>query len=386
MLISFIRKIRKPNYETLNKIQISSDNIVANFNLLKNLQPNSQIIPVLKSNAYGHGLKEICKIVNKLDVKMVAVDSFPEAQIVYRYFSGKVLIIGEMPLEAYLYCKPKRTEFCIYNSETLKFLADNFLKPKIHLFVNTGMNREGIKNLAVFLLENAEVLKKVEITGLCSHLASADSESPLNKKQEDKFIECLNILNNNQIYPDLVHLGNSAGAFILNNAKFNAFRCGIAFYGYNPFIETNPHYEAAVALKPALRILSHVVSLQNLEKGESVSYNETFISDEAMKIAVIPFGYHEGLPRNLSNKIHFKLINDSIDLQNIWTPSLGKICMNLSCLGANDNETKIGDLVEVVSCNKKDKNSLENLANLSNLITYEILINLDGRIRREVVE
>lgn len=76
MLISFIRKIRKPNYETLNKIQISSDNIVANFNLLKNLQPNSQIIPVLKSNAYGHGLKEICKIVNKLDVKMVAVDSF----------------------------------------------------------------------------------------------------------------------------------------------------------------------------------------------------------------------------------------------------------------------------------------------------------------------
>lgn len=134
MLISFLKKICKPNYQPLNKIQISTERLAANFRLLKNLQPQAEIIPVLKSNAYGHGLKELCQIAKQLNIKMVAVDSFPEAQIAYRYFSGKVLLIGEMPQEAYLYCQPKKTEFCVYNDETIKFLADKFSKPRLHLF------------------------------------------------------------------------------------------------------------------------------------------------------------------------------------------------------------------------------------------------------------
>ena len=383
MLISFLKKIRKPNYQPLNKIQISTDRLAANFRLLKNLQLQAEIIPVLKSNAYGHGLKEVCQIVNKLGVKMVAVDSFPEAQIAYRYFSGKVLLIGEMPLEAYLYCRPARTEFCVYNDETIKFLADKFLKPRIHLFVNTGMNREGIKDLPAFLLRNKETLKKVKINGLCSHLASADSDSFLNKKQEQNFINCLDVLNANKIYPEFIHLGSSAGAFILNNPRLTAFRCGLAFYGYNPFPIDNPHHEAAKALAPALRVLSQVVSLQEIESGESVSYNETYQAENKEKIAVIPFGYHEGLPRNLSNKAQFKVIGEN---KNFWAQSVGRICMNLSCLKISEEKIELGNPVEIISWNKSDQNSLENLANSAHLITYEMLVNLDSRIRREVVK
>jgi len=383
MLISFLKKIRKPNYQPLNKIQISANRLAANFRLLKNLQPQAEIIPVLKSNAYGHGLKEVCQIANKLDVKMIAVDSFPEAQIAYRYFSGKVLLIGEMPLEAYLYCRPSRTEFCVYNEETIKFLADKFLKPRIHLFVNTGMNREGIKDLPAFLLRNKDVLKKVKINGLCSHLASADSDSFLNKQQEQNFINCLDILNTNKIYPKFIHLGNSAGVFILNNPKLTAFRCGLSFYGYNPFSIDNSHHEAAKALSPALNVLSQVVSLQEIEKGENVSYNETYQAEKKEIIAVIPFGYHEGLPRNLSNKAQFKIIGEN---KNFWASSVGRICMNLSCLKISEEKIALGNLVEIISWNKNDQNSLENLANSAHLITYEILVNLDSRIRREVVK
>lgn len=383
MLISFLKKIRKPNYHPLNKIQISTERLAANFRLLKNLQPQAEIIPVLKSNAYGHGLKELCKITSQLGAKMVAVDSFPEAQIAYRYFSGKVLLIGEMPHEAYLYCRPNKTEFCVYNDNTLKFLTDKFKNPHIHLFVNTGMNREGIQDLSAFLLRNQEAIKRVKITGLCSHLASADSDSFLNKKQEQNFIACLDILNNNKIYPEFIHLGNSAGIFTLNNPRLNAFRCGLAFYGYNPFPPSNPHFEAAKALTPALKVFSQVVSLQEIEKGESVSYNETYQAEKKENLAIIPFGYYEGLPRNLSNKASFKIIGEN---KNFWAPVVGRICMNLSCLKTNEEKIQLGSQVEIISWNKGEQNSLENLADLSHLIPYEILTNLDSRIRREVLK
>jgi len=383
MLISFLKKIRKPNYQPLNKIQISAERLAANFRLLKNLQPQAEIIPVLKSNAYGHGLKELCQISKQLNIKMVAVDSFPEAQIAYRYFPGKVLLIGEMPQEAYLYCRPKKTEFCVYNDETIKFLADKFSKPRLHLFVNTGMNREGIKDLPAFLSRNKEVLKKVKITGLCSHLASADSDSFLNKKQEQNFMACLDILNDNKIYPEFIHLGNSAGAFTLQNPRLNAFRCGLAFYGYNPFSPDNSHFEAAKALLPALKVWSQVVSLQEIEKGESVSYNETYQAEKKEKLAIIPFGYHEGLPRNLSNKAAFRIFSGN---KNFWAPVAGRICMNLSCLKIDEEKIRLGSQVEIISWNKGEQNSLENLAKTAHLIPYEILTNLDSRIRREVLK
>ncbi|MFZ4648660.1 MAG: alanine racemase [Patescibacteria group bacterium] len=383
MLISFLKKIRKPNYQTLNIIQISADRLSANFRYLQSLQPNATIIPVLKSNAYGHGLREICQIIKKQDVKMVAVDSFPEAQIVYRYFSGKVLILGEMPLDAYLYCRPNKTEFCVYNDETLKFLATKFFKPKIHLFVNTGMNREGIKDLPAFLERNKEIIKKVKVTGLCSHLASADTDSYLNKKQEQNFINCLDILNSNKIYPNFVHLGNSAGAFILANPKLNSFRCGLSFYGYNPFPSESRYYEAAKALAPALRVSSQVVSLQNIESGEEVSYNGTYHAENKEKIAVIPFGYHEGLPRNLSNKFQFKVTSSP---RSFWAASAGRICMNLSCLQIGEEKIQIGNSVEIISWDKSARNSLENLSRSANIIPYEFLVRLDSKIRREVVK
>ena len=383
MLISFLKKIRKPNYQPLNKIQISADRLAANFRLLKSLQPQAEIIPVLKSNAYGHGLAEVCQIVSRQGAKMIAVDSFPEAQIAYRHFSGKVLLLGEMPLEAYLYCRPKKTEFCVYNDATLKFLASKFYKPRIHLFVNTGMNREGIKDLPAFLERNQDYLAKVRITGLCSHLASAETESFLNKKQEQNFLDCLNILHAQKIYPQWIHLGNSAGAFTLRNPKLTAFRCGLAFYGYNPFLPESPQYAAASALTPALKALSQIVSLQDLAAGESVSYNENYHASEAEKIAVIPFGYHEGLPRTLSNKAAFKIKSGS---RQIWAPLAGKICMNLSCLRLGEEKAQLGDLVEIISWNKSEQNSLENLAKTASLIPYEFLVRLDGRIRREVVE
>ena len=377
-MINKIRQIIKPKYETLNRIEISRKAILDNYCLLKSQQPQAAIFPVLKSNAYGHGLKELCQILNDSKAPFVVVDSFPESQVTNRYFKKKTLILGEMSDKAYSYADFKKNEFCIYTKKSLAVLA-GLGRARIHLFINSGMNREGIKDLKKFLTENRELLKKVEITGFCSHLAASEDDGAFNKKQLDKFLADLKILRSEGFNPKWIHLGNSAAIFTFSVPELTAFRSGLAFYGYNPFSEDSSNFAKAEALKPGLRAVSKIVSIQEIEALETVSYNGTYQASCSQKIATIPFGYYEGLSRNLSNLGEF-----------VWETAgkrqylkiAGKVCMNLCCLAAGPFNIKIGDEIEIISKNKNDKNSLENLSKLAGQIPYETLIRLQSNIHR----
>lgn len=380
-MINRIKQLIKPKYQTLNKIEIKRQAILDNYQILLKSQPEAAIFPVLKSNAYGHGLKELCQILNDSPAPFVIVDSFPEAQIVYHYFKRQVLILGEMPDKAYSYCDLKRSEFCVYNKESLLALA-KLGRAKIHLFVNSGMNREGIKDIKTFLEDNLDLLKKVEITGFCSHLSSAEENSNLNKIQLDKFLNDLEILRSFGFKPKWVHLGNSAAIFSLSCPSLTAYRSGLALYGYSPFNITSPQFIKTEKLRPALRLTSTVVSLQDLKVGETVSYNATYQAKENGKIAVIPFGYYEGLNRGLSNAA--KLIWEQAGKRH-YLKIAGRVCMNLCCLEAGNLNVKIGDEIEIISLNANDENSLNNLAKISGRIIYELLVNLNANIRRYIV-
>ena len=377
-MIPLFKKFFRPKYTPLNRIEILSQNILHNVSVLKKQQKQAEIVPVIKSNAYGHGIEEICSILGKSAVKMLAVDSFPEAQKVYKYSSKKVLLIGESALDCYEFFDVKRTEFCVYNIETFKKLASFKKNISVHLFINTGMNREGIQDLEIFLENTKEEQKHINIIGVCSHLASADSESDLNKEQEKIFFENVNILKSHNISPKYVHLGNSAGTFLLKNKKLNLFRTGISFYGYNPFPQDHPLFTKAQKLKPALRVMSKIVSIQSLKKGEKVSYNETFRAKKNTKIAVIPFGYFEGLDRRLSN-------NFSVYIQGKEVKIAGRVCMNLTCLDIGNLDINIGDEVEIFSEKPEQKNSVQAMATQEKTISYEVLVKLQGDLRREVI-
>jgi alanine racemase len=377
-MLDIIRKIIRPKYETLNWLEIDAGKIIANFNYLKSLQREAEIFPVLKANAYGHGLKEICEILNKTSTKMVVVDSYPEAQIAYRYFKRKVLILGEMPLGAYRYTKLKRTEFVVYNEKTLRYLARFGKRVSIHLFINSGMNREGIKDIWSFIDNNKKYLDKIELTGLCSHLAAADSSSILNASQEDFFMEALDALKTAGYFPRWVHLGNSAAVFKTDNKFLTAYRPGLALYGYSPFATEDIQSK----LQPALELFSHIVSLQSLQTNESVSYNETYrASYDNTTIATVPFGYFEGLDRRLSNKAEFLVLNE----RPFFARIAGRVCMNLTCLEIGNNEAKIGDAVKLISNNPDEPNSIDNLADLMGTISYEFLVKLQPNIRRYLI-
>ena len=388
-MIDFLRKMRKAKYQTLNNLEIIEENILHNINFLYSLQKQAEMFPVLKSNAYGHGLKELCQILNKSQVKMVAVDSYPEAQIVYKYFKGKVLFLNEMPLKVYRYTKKKRSEFVVYNLETLKYLSRYRKKAKIHLFLNTGMNREGISDLKIFLEKGLKYLNKVDITGFCSHLAEANSlDSSMNIEQEKRFMQGLDLLREYKIFPKWLHLGASAAVFTLDNKNLSAFRPGLALYGYSPFPED--HNFSALAqkeLKPALRIYSQVISVQKIRTGDRVSYADTFRAKNDFDLAVIPFGYFEGLNRRLSNKAKFFLESQKKNQESLWLPLRGLVCMNMTCLDAGLGKTDhlLGAKIQLISDLKDRENSLENLAKLSEMSPYEFLVKINHSIHRKIV-
>lgn len=382
--IDFLREVKRPKYESLNKIEIHKNHILENITFLSCLYPAATLIPVLKSNAYGHGLKQIASILEATDLPLLAVDSFPEALALYSTSSKNILVLGEHLPSVYQYFDPRRTEFCVYNIETLRHISQVHKKPRVHLFVNTGMHREGIGDLPYFLHQVRSFSKDIEIVGICSHFASADITSDLNQKQKERFSSAVRILKISGLAPHLkyIHLGNSAGIFHTDLDFTTTFRSGYAMYGYNPFSPTHEFYTKSNNLKPALRVFSHIVALQKICKGESVSYNETWKAKEDTIIAVIAFGYADGLRRGLSNKGFCYVGKD----KEKCVPVVGNVCMNLTCLDIGcDESIKIGDEVEVFSDDPNKKNSFYNVASQLDTIPYEIMTGLNPMTRRIIV-
>jgi alanine racemase len=175
-MLSFLKKLFKPKVAPMNIIHINKKALRDNFVYLKTLKPQARLFPVVKSNAYGHGLDQMLQVYKKIDVPYLVVDSFPEYSILIRHSKHNVLVLGETLSQNYKAFDLKRTAFAVYNVETLHGLAKLKKKLNIHLFLDTGMHREGIQPFA--LINVLEVLKKypqITVEGVMSHFHSADN-------------------------------------------------------------------------------------------------------------------------------------------------------------------------------------------------------------------
>lgn len=383
LIIDYLKKIYQPKYESLNYLEINANKLISNLNYLRKIS-NKEVMPVLKSNAYGHGIKEIASILKEQKVKYLLVDSFPEYLIAKKYFKGKIIIISEMPDKTYQYLNWSQVEVVVYNQEKLRFISKFGKKVKAHLFVNTGMNREGLSNSESFISNNLKYLNRINVQGLCSHLACAELglDNDYNQKQLNLFWQSYNILRKQQIKPQEIHLANSAASFYLKDDLFTAIRSGLAFYGYNPFEKESVYYkEAQENLQPAIDIFSQIVAISQVKAKEMVSYKASYIADKDSQIAVIPFGYFEGLNRAWSNNPNLivEVFNKS---KSFKAKVVGTISMNLACLDLQSNKAEIGDRVKIVSSNNEEPNSIVNLSKLNQQIPYELLTAWPHNLRR----
>ncbi len=371
-----ILKLSRGRYHSLNRIEISSSSLIHNYQYLTK-KYGKKILPVLKSNAYGHGIVNVAKALNQIKAPFFCVDSIYEAyQLTEAKISTPILIMGYVHPES-LNVKKLPFSYAVYTYEMGKAINKYQPHAGIHIFVDTGMHREGVllKDLMIFV-KKCKVLN-LKIEGLMSHLAMADKPNDKGTKEQiENFEKAKNVLHKEGVFPQWLHLG--ASSYILNHESYpaqvdNSARVGMALYGIDPERKDKN-------LKPALKLLSTIVQIKNLAKGEKTGYDFTYTAQNNKKIAVIPIGYNDGVNRRLSNK-------GSVLIKNIFCPILGRVSMNLSVVDVtNVQNIAVGDEVVVYSDNPNHINSLYNSAKICDTFPYELLVYLHTSTKRMVIE
>lgn len=348
----------KKEYKTLNLIQVNKTALLNNYAFFQNQNPQAKVCPVLKSNAYGHGLKLIGKFVDdKIRPEFICVDSLYEAyELEKTKIVTPILILGYTFPDNFTH-KKLNFRLPVFDVETLKILNEYQPGIKVHIKVDTGMNRLGIKeNQVASFIATLGQYSKIEVEGIYSHLADADNEDEaFSQKQIETFKRVIKQFEAAGLEFKYKHICATAGALKFKDPEFNLIRLGFGFYQVP---------------NPALKLISHIVDIKELQKGETVSYNCTFKAKQKMKIAVLPLGYYDGLDRRLSNK-GFVKVHQTV------CPIVGRVCMNITVIDITDLKTpQIGEEVEI---------DIIEQAKLINKSPYEALVNLSETTRRILV-
>ncbi|MFH1145669.1 MAG: alanine racemase [bacterium] len=359
--------------QPLVTITVDKERLLHNLRLFQHYQA---VAPVLKSNAYGHGLVQVAKILDDQQLPFLVVDSLFEARTLRAEgIKAKILVIGFTTVENINKVRLQNVSFTITSYEQLEDLAKNLKrKTAIHLKLDTGMHRQGIMlndlNHAISLLQQN---KNIIVEGICSHLADADSEEEtFSMEQIRLWNEAVKELK--AVFPTIkyTHLSATAGSFYSKEIDANVMRLGIGLYGINTSLKTN------LDLQPVLEMKTVVSGVRTIQAGEGIGYNLTFKADKQMKIATIPVGYFEGVDRRLSNKGFFMIKGKPC-------PIVGRVSMNISTADVSDlPDVKMNDDVLVISKERSDLNSVEEIARLCETVPYEILVHIPQHLRRTV--
>lgn len=379
--LNFLRQIKSrfdnPAHHLL-RIELNSHNLLSNIRFFREKFPQYQLGAVLKSNAYGHGLKELGKFLDRRpEIYYLIVDNIVEAEILRDLGVKKpIIILGYLP-ESVLF-KLKRLGDIILIVNSLK--QSEILKRKIsfslkvHLKIDTGMHRQGMA--LEELIPAIKILKenpKIKIEGLMTHLADATNyQSSATFSQLKKWQEALKIFKQ-YFSRGAFHFAATAGTHYLNYAESNLIRIGLGLYGFDNFSREEEKWP----LKPILSFKAKIVNLKEVKKGEGVGYNFYFYADKDLKIAILPCGYFEVIPRAISNSGFVYFRDQPLRI-------LGRISMNQLIIDVSEvkEPLKLEDEIEVISDNPLKLNSLSAYSKFFNVSIYEVMVGLSPFIKR----
>ncbi|NPA58357.1 MAG: alanine racemase, partial [Aquificae bacterium] len=282
--------------------EIDTGRLVENVNSVFNAV-SKDIFAVVKADAYGHGAVQVSQVLQRLKpVKYLCVATAEEGkELKEKGIKKGILVLGGILPEEVEVFREYGLVPVVSDFDQLKLVEENGIK-KIHLKFDTGMHRLG------FLPEETEKVmerlknKPAVVEGVMSHFPSADWDREFTQKQIKTFAGLVRKLQKGGINPRYVHLQNSAG--LEYGCDFcNSVRIGISLYG------SKPSDSFPIPIKTVMSVKAKVITVKKLKKGEKVSYGGTFTADRDMEVAVVSFGYADGLPRALSNRGYF-LIKD----------------------------------------------------------------------------
>ena len=356
-------------------------NLQHNVRVLQRILPKRcEIMAVVKANAYGHGAVRISSRLNGMGIDHFAVATIDEGiQLRERGIEGEILILGyTSPLRALELSHYDLTQTAVDISHA-RALNDRGKSIKIHIKVNTGMNRLGENFNHVSGIADLFKFKNLEITGIFTHLCVSDSSEmddiTFTNGQIQKFYELLSELKSKNIRIPKTHIQSSYGVLNYPGLMCDYARIGIALYGV--LSTSNSRTRLSPNLGPVLSLKSKIVLIGPIGPGEYVGYGRNFTAKRKTKVAVVSIGYGDGLPRCLSESKCHVLIRGHRAL------IVGKICMDQLMVDVTEiPEVTEGDIVTLIGEDGSEEITAEQMAENADTITNELLSRLGNRVER----
>ncbi len=352
-----------------------------NLAAIKKKVAPAKVMLVVKANAYGHGLVEVSKALSgKTDYIGVAV---LEEGILLRKLgvTAPIIVLGGIwrdQIAQYLQHDLTLTASSVERLEQINAVAGEMgVKARVHLKIDTGMERIGIHYYSAHLLQEAALKSaQVEVEGIFSHFANADSRDlGYARLQLERFNEVLRFYERHSLPMPMRHIANSAAVLQIPESYFDMVRPGIMLYGVYPSKEV-PH---SVEVKPALAWKSRVVYFKVVKPGHPVSYGSTWKSDHQVRIVTVPVGYGDGFFRSMSNRAQ-------VVIRGKKYPQVGTICMDQMMVNIEWDSAYNGDEVILLGETGGEKITAEDLAEWAGTIPYEILTNINTRVPRVYIQ
>ena len=365
--------------------EINLDNLIFNINEIKKKSKNSEIIGVVKANAYGHGAVEVSKTLLDNGINRLAVANIIEAiELRESDINCPIMLLGiseDYAIDSIIDYNVEPTvssySFALKLNEKAKEFNKNI---NIHIAIDSGMGRIGFKQEDNDLKDiiNISKLSNLKIESIFSHFSTADSkDKEYSLKQLKIYNKFLDKLKNSGVIINKKNLSNSAAIMDLPESHYDYVRPGIIQYGYYPSDEVDiEHFN----IKPVLTWKTRVIHIKEVNEGEYIGYGKNFKTKRKSIIATLPVGYADGYSRGLSNKGKV-IINGKL------APIVGNVCMDQFMVDITDiPDVKLDNEVILLGSHSNVKFDADDMASILNTISYEILCLIGRRAPRVYIK
>ncbi|MDJ0689042.1 MAG: alanine racemase [Xenococcaceae cyanobacterium MO_188.B32] len=348
--------------------------------LKKILAPQTELMAVVKADAYGHGAVTVARTALDCGAGSLAVATLSEGiQLRKEGINADILILGAIntPTEiralAFWNLQPTLCN-CAQALLFSEIMAQMGKTLPVHLKLDTGMSRLGTNwQQATEFVRLTQQLPFLKPASVYSHLATADDPDPtVMKLQQARFTEAIAKLKFQGILPPKLHLANSAATLSSRVFHYDLVRVGLALYGLYPA----PHLRSSVKLQPILQVKARITQVKKITAGTGVSYGHKFIAPQDMAIAVVGIGYADGVPRNLSHRL-------KVLVRGQLVPQIGTITMDQLMLDvSNIPNLQPGEIVTLIGRDGEHTITAEDWADALDTISWEILCGFKHRLPR----
>ncbi|HAG84103.1 MAG TPA: alanine racemase [Cyanobacteria bacterium UBA12227] len=347
------------------------------------LAPHTQLMAVVKADAYGHGAIMVAQTALESGAAGLCVATVEEGiQIREAGIEAPILLLGatntpeQVRAIAYWQLEPTicTPQQALIFSETLAGVNTSL---PVHLKLDTGMSRLGMPwQEATEFAQLVQGLRHLKIASIYSHLATADSLDPtVMNQQHQRFEVAISQLNTAGIIPCRLHLANSAATLADPKLHYDLVRVGLALYGLYPA----EHLQDVIHLKPVMQVKARVTQVKTIPAGTGVSYGYKFIAKKQMRLAVVGIGYADGIPRLLSNKMTVLIRGQKVQ-------QIGAITMDQLMLDVSEiPDLQTGEVITLIGKDGDVEISADDWANSLGTISWEILCSFKHRLPRVAV-